>query len=356
MMEITIKSEAKVICGNKDGLHRYFAWPSVARLQDHSLAMVASGFRIAHICPFGKVVLCRSYDEGKSWSAPEVIMDTLLDDRDAGICTFGKSGVMVTSFNNTVDFQRKYGVQNPYTKAYLDLAEQKADHEKYLGSTYTVSHDGGKTFGDIGTLPVSSPHGPCVLNDGSILYVGRIYDGKNDSESDHIRCCRITPDGKAEYISKIADVEGLLSCEPDALQLPDGKIIVHIRVERQGYFTTYQSESYDNAKNWTKPHRLLDIGGGAPSHLLLHSSGTLIAAYGYRQKPYGIRVMFSHDGGESWETDHVLYDAEPTGDTGYPCSVELNDGSILTVFYGRENNDTPGELPCSGIKQIIWGF
>ena len=202
MMEITIKSEAKVICGIKDGLHRYFAWPSVARLQDHSLAMVASGFRIAHICPFGKVVLCRSFDEGKSWSAQEVIMDTLLDDRDAGICTFGESGVMITSFNNTVDFQRKYGVQNPYTKAYLDLAEPKADHEKYLGSTYTVSHDGGKTFGDIGTLPVSSPHGPCVLNDGSILYVGRIYDGKNDSESDHIRCCRITPDGKAEYISK----------------------------------------------------------------------------------------------------------------------------------------------------------
>ena len=32
MMEITIKSEAKVICGNKDGLHRYFAWPSVAPL------------------------------------------------------------------------------------------------------------------------------------------------------------------------------------------------------------------------------------------------------------------------------------------------------------------------------------
>ena len=67
-MKINIIQSEKTICSNEHSIHKYFGWPSVSRLQDGSLAMVASGFRLSHICPFGKVVMCRSYDEGKSWS------------------------------------------------------------------------------------------------------------------------------------------------------------------------------------------------------------------------------------------------------------------------------------------------
>ena len=94
--------------------------------------------------------------------------------------------------------------------------------------------------------------------------------------------------------------------------------------------------------------------GGAPAHLLMHSSGTLISTYGYREAPYGIRTMLSRDGGETWETDHVLVDDEPSPDLGYPCSVELRDGSILTVYYGRQGNETWREKGPSVIKQIVW--
>jgi hypothetical protein len=72
-MNITIKEDARIICSNPNGIHNYFGWPSVARLQDGSLMAVASGFRIAHVCPFGKVVAFRSYDEGKSWTNHVVI-------------------------------------------------------------------------------------------------------------------------------------------------------------------------------------------------------------------------------------------------------------------------------------------
>ena len=105
-MKIRLLSEPRVILSNPDGIHNYFGWPSVARLQDGTLAAVASGFRLAHVCPFGKSVMIRSSDEGKTWSPPEIIIDTPLDDRDSGIVPFGKCGVIVTSFNNTVAFQR----------------------------------------------------------------------------------------------------------------------------------------------------------------------------------------------------------------------------------------------------------
>ena len=40
-----------------------FNWPSVARLPDGRIAAVCSGFRLGHVCPFGKAVICYSSDE-----------------------------------------------------------------------------------------------------------------------------------------------------------------------------------------------------------------------------------------------------------------------------------------------------
>ena len=62
-MKIKVLSEAKVMCSNRNSTFSYFGWPSVERLPGGELAMVASGFRIRHACPFGKGVICYSYDE-----------------------------------------------------------------------------------------------------------------------------------------------------------------------------------------------------------------------------------------------------------------------------------------------------
>ena len=162
-------------------------------------------------------------------------------------------------------------------------------------------------------------------------------------------------DGKEwQYVSSIenvADEHGLLhSCEPHAIQLPGGKILVHLRMQRGGehrVFTLYQSESMDGGKTFSPPHPLLGALGGAPAHLLLHSSGTLLSVYGHREAPYGIRAMFSRDGGNTWDVDYVLDAEGPSGDLGYPATVERRDGSLLTVYY--ENNG--GQ---SRILQKIW--
>ena len=51
--------------------------------------------------------------------------------------------------------------------------------------------------------------------------------------------------------------------------------------------------------------------------------------------------MVSADNGATWQTDQVLCEGFPTGDLGYPSTVELDDGSLLTVFYAREIQDGP---------------
>ena len=71
-MKITIK-ETKVICQNPTNPHHnYYAWPSVARLHDGRLAMVASGFRMKHVCPFGKVVISIAMMKAKHGLAPQL--------------------------------------------------------------------------------------------------------------------------------------------------------------------------------------------------------------------------------------------------------------------------------------------
>jgi hypothetical protein len=120
-----------------------------------------------------------------------------------------------------------------------------------------------------------------------------------------------------------------------------------------GYFTIFQSESYDDGKTFTKPHQLLEKRGGAPAHLLQLKDGTLVSSYGYRTAPFGIKFMFSQDEGETWDVGHDIHvlEDEENSDLGYPASVELKNGDILTVYYTRENMSSP-----SVIMQTIWKF
>ena len=48
--------------------------------------------------------------------------------------------------------------------------------------------------------------------------------------------------------------------------------------------------------------------------------------------------MISRDGGMSWEYDYILRDDGPDGDLGYPSSVELDDGGLLTVYYQKPSS------------------
>ncbi|MGI6671604.1 MAG: sialidase family protein [Christensenellales bacterium] len=361
-MKLIQTAPAQIICHNPDSVFGYFGWPSIARLPDGTLAMVASGFRMAHVCPFGKGIICYSRDEGRTWTAPAAVIDTVLDDRDCGLVPFGRNRVMLTSFNNTLDFQRRVNARRGdneapmrgLVNAYLDYAAATGLEQQHLGSTCKISEDGGYTFGALFKSPVTAPHGPCVLQDGSLLYIGRRFsqdDSFDGGEKPYIECWALTGQDTWAYVSAIPNVQDeygvLASCEPHAIQLPDGKILVHIRVQRGGehpVFTVYQSVSTDDGRTFSAPMPLLPVKGGSPAHLLRHSSGVLLSAYGHREQPYGIRVMFSRDDGATWDTAWTLSDDGESGDLGYPATVELKDGSLLTVYYQK-----------IGGKSVIYG-
>ena len=78
----------------------YHGWPTVARRANGELLLVCSGGRQRHVCPFGRVELMTSRDEGESWTWPRVVLDGVLDDRDAGVLETSKGTLLVTSFSS----------------------------------------------------------------------------------------------------------------------------------------------------------------------------------------------------------------------------------------------------------------
>jgi len=97
--------------------------------------------------------------------------------------------------------------------------------------------------------------------------------------------------------------------------------------------------------------KILPENGGAPSHILKHSSGVLISTYGCRAKPFGIKAMISKNNGESWEDLGYIYINEHSADLGYPSTIELDDKSLATVFYAHPEQDCPAV-----IMQQKWNF
>ena len=90
--------------------------------------------------------------------------------------------------------------------------------------------------------------------------------------------------------------------------------------------------------------QIIGDDSGAPGHLFMHSSGTLISTFSHRSKPYGIWAVFSNDNGETWSNESVIAQGKDTDDLGYPSTIELDNGEMITAFYTRENDYVPAVI------------
>src|SRR5690606_7479524 len=62
-----------------------------------------------------------------------------------------------------------------------------------------------------------------------------------------------------------------------------------------------------------------------------------LLTYGNR-KPgeFGVAIKISKDEGKSWGQEYIVIDDLGTGDSGYPSSIQLPDGRIMTAFYSNK--------------------
>ena len=330
---------------------RYVGWPSVCRLANGDLMAVFSGDRDRHVCPFGKVQMVRSSDEGETWSRPVTIADAPIDDRDAGIVQMPDGEIVVTYFTSLAYRSQKFLATDwaPGTEqhAWRQFDAKLTDDQRRaaLGYWRISSVDNGRTWCAPEKIACAqTPHGPILLKDGSLFQIGRSFEKSALGVAEHGRTiisawrstdkghtweclCRELPDENGE------NAKDHQFHEPFAVELADGTLVAQIRYHGPDGCLR-QSVSKDGGRTWSS--MVKTPLKGLPPHLVRRANGQLVSVYGRRLKQYGCGefAALSDDGGATWDVAHEISLAPHVdGDIGYPATCELANGDLLTVFY-----------------------
>ncbi len=280
-----------------------------------------------------------SRDGGRTWEEISRLPQGLVGPRPKEIAT-ARDGSLIRIGQNwrrwypperRAQFARKYAIATPgtYKPGWFAITS---------GGWVARSDDGGKTWEKTAVpeldtyMSCSSPWSFIQLHDGRLVRAFLVRSGPKDSGDVF---AVFTADGKnAKTLRVMGDPNEKLRFTEETLvyETSSGVIWMLTRVEG-GDDHLWQAVSRDGGQTWQS--RKTGIVGHPPSGLVALRDGRLVLTYGYRHSPYGIRAVISRDQGLSWDTNHVIVLRNDGAgyDLGYPRSMQLKDGTILTVYY-----------------------
>lgn len=301
-----------------------------------------------HFANDGDVILLRSKDDGKTWGDKQVIAGIKHLDEREGCGVQLRDGTIVVG----VFYNNNYTPDGTYNWDSKGQSASEYEHslpKLKLGTYILRSKDNGHTwskpdFIDIKRMPFSAMEGPTdvpiQISDGSILMGVIGYGLHGDPKNIAAVMLRSTDEGQTwQYYSTIAsDPGGKLGgfLEPGIVRTKSGRIVAGLR-NSSPEGAIYITYSDDDGKTWVTPMKTEMIGH--PVDIIQLSDGRLMASYGIRPgrhtQPGGIRACFSSDNGKTWDinTEVQLRSDFLNWDIGYPHSMELPDGKVLTAYY-----------------------
>lgn len=317
----------------------YACFPSLAKTPEGWLvARFGTRALRSHIDPTGGSASRISKDGGRTWIEPPGPFSASASDvvrADGNLALAGAVGWRHVPESRRVEFEAKGIHVRPSMKGMVAYAS---------GARFCVTKPDGKTSIKPWTPIEVPPHQVMMgynqaacLNLGDGVRLVSIYGDTPDNRRDAY-ALRTTNDGESWACLTIAHGEPDLGFNETALGTNSaGHVIALMRTAEtprdRGFL--YQSVSADRGQTWSAPR---NTGmWGYPAHILTLPDGRLIATYGYRRAPMGIRATISRDGGRTWDTNGTMIlraDAHGNGsDLGYPVSALVENGTVLTVYY-----------------------
>ena len=307
-------------------------WPNLALLPNGEIVAVVFN-QPCHGTWEGDVESWGSADGGRSWHQRGVVAPhepgTVRMNVGGGLVPGGDLVYVVSGWNT----MKPPG--QPIEGLHRDLCQ-------VIEPWVCRSSDGGSTWSHrAGAVETPGVYGNCVIAFGKIV---RGADGRlglamhgvaGDSRTGRKGGAYVvrSDDGGATWGDPVLIVEE--HNETDLLVAPDGRWLAASRAWRGGHLDLYVS--LDNGASWDH-HDRVTAASQHPPHLLHLADGAVLLTYGIRHRGlYGIGARFTEDL-DHWSSPMVVlnFNNPACGDGGYPSSVQLEDGTVVTAYYAQK--------------------
>ena len=310
------------------------AWPNLTLMRDGTVIAVFHN-QPSHGTQEGDVD-CWATRDGSTWEKRSTVTkhepNTIRMNHAAGLARNGDLVVLCSGWTD---------VKQP------ERPKQSAFRDAVLRAWALRSADGGRTWEKRDAFPVAErgwtehiPFGDIwVGEDGALhtsCYQGEFIDPTQSSRTKGWRSWhfRSNDDG---WTWKAVSIIGPRHNETDIFPLGGRRWLAAARIDRMELI-----RSDDNGATWQGPQPVTErneING----HLMQLKDGRLLLSYGVRVSGRrGVCAKLSSDDGRTWSKPLRLAHTVGNGDGGYPSSVQLPGGGIVTAWYSKETPDHAG--------------
>lgn len=297
-----------------------------------------------------RTVTVRSRDRGRTWEAPQYNVMAGPGGEGRGL----SREEMPTRFSEPVDYLDSNVLVSSGSMGGFATAGTQA--------TARLSRDGGQTWGETILVPLDHLPSTTGVNSTLVRPDGRllmflfsvdkdnshrrplVYGSTNEGREFHFMSYivpREDPFGNADgdYDDPSVAFVGHRWFYPRGYLLPNGRILCITRCQRDPTGVMWSEVFYsdDGGDTWGFLSRINDFG--APGNLVPMPDGRIVAVYGYRLMPAGIRATVSEDGGKTWGPEIIVRDDGGSWDLGYPNSWLVDERTIGTLYYFNSKDD-----------------
>lgn len=229
------------------------------------------------------------------------------------------------------------------------------------------STDSGRTWETVYVDTPDLPRNLLVEADGSVLIVHAegpadyrvLFEmaGKPFTPTPHLELLRSTDGGRTWQSSRgVIAWDHAHFAEVSCVRLPNGHLLASLRGNppgtlHEGFEITWLTESTDNGQTWCTPW-VMSHTAEVHVQLLILNDGCLLATYSNYHLPFGAYAVLSRDNGRTWSYDRPIQLALSADlYVGWPVSMPLDDGSILTVYAITSYlNQPPDRYTCEVVR------